>query len=168
MKRYLIIGALCLVPLFATECSTSDQQVQFEQWTELGILMKENIAETKQKLHLVTDPIARAGIEAKLTKMEEISTAFNDTLAGVSVVDDPASGDTEAAAIEGVLAAAAGLTGGLSLLGIPFIRLFRQRKQIFKAVSAGGGVQDVAAAKKVLKQNAGAWAALQKFQANGG
>jgi len=168
MKRYLIIGVLCMTPLFAVECSTSQQQAQFEQWTTLGELMEQNIADTQQKLHLITDPVDRAGVEAKLAKMMEISTAFNTTLDGVSVVDDPAAGDAGAAAIEASLAALAGVTGGASLLGVPFIRLFRQRKQIFKAVAAGGGVGDVAAAKKVLKQNAGAWAALQKFQANGG
>jgi len=164
MKRALIIGVLCLVPMLGSECSESEQQNQLDAWTSLGELMEENIRDTKLKLHLITDPIQRAGIEAKLAKMEEIAGAFNSTLGTISVVVDPAAGDTEAMAIEGILGAAAGLTGGLSLLGIPFVRLFRQRKQIFKAVDAGGGVQNVAAAKAVLKQNAGAWKALQKHQ----
>jgi len=167
MKRTLIIAVLCLVPMLGSECSQSQQQQQLDQWVALGEQMEQNIADTKEQLHLVTDPIQRAGIEAKLAKMEEIANAFTTTLSGVSVVDDPAAGDASAAAIEGVLGAAAGLTGGLSLLGIPFVRLFRQRKQIFKAVDAGGGVKDVAAAKAVLKHNAGAWKALQNHQ-NGG
>ena len=56
------------------------------------------------------------------------------------------------------------MTGGLSLLGIPFVRLFRQRKQIFRAIDAGGGVVDPAAAKLKLVENQAAWKALQKHQ----
>lgn len=168
MKRYLIIGALCIVPLFAAECSTSDQQAQMTQWQALGEQMEENIVDTQAQLHLVTDPVDRAAIEARLNKMREISSAFNSTLGTITVIDDPAPGDAGAAAIEGALAAAAGLTGGLSLLGIPFVRLFRQRKQIFKAIDAGGGVVDATRAKMKLLENVGAWKALQRHQANGG
>ncbi len=167
MKRTLIIAVLCLVPMLGSECSESQQQQQLDQWVALGEQMEQNIADTKEQLHLVTDPIQRAGIEAKLAKMEEIANAFTTTLSGVSVVDDPAAAATEAQAIEGILGAAAGLTGGLSLLGIPFVRLFRQRKQIFRAVDAGGGVANPQAAKLKLMENAGAWKALQKFQKNG-
>ena len=167
MKRLLIIAVLCTIPLLGSECE-SNQQQQMTAWQTLGEQMEQNINDTEQQLHLVTDPIQRAGIQARLTKMKEISQAFNSTLGTIAVVDDPATGDAGAAAIEAALAAAAGLTGGLSLLGLPFVRLFRQRKQIFKAVDAGGGVVNPTAAKLKLVENAGAWAALQKFQKNGG
>ncbi len=170
MKRYLIIGALCVVPMFAVECTESQQQSQMDSWQALGDLMEQNIVDTEMQLHLVKDPIQRAGIAAKLAKAKEIAAAYNSTLDTIVLVpvDDPAPGDSGAAAIEGALAAAAGLTGGLSLLGIPLVRLFRQRRMIFKAIDAGGGVVDATAAKMKLLENAGAWKALQKHQANGG
>lgn len=164
MKRLLIIITLCTIPLFGTECSTSDQQAQMTQWQTLGELMEQNIIDTQQKLALITDPIDRAASQARLEKMREVSASFNDTLGTLSVVDDPAAGDAGLAATEAALGALAGMTGGLSLLGIPFVRLFRQRKQIFRAIDAGGGVVDPAAAKLKLVENQAAWKALQKHQ----
>ena len=168
MKRLLIISALCIVPLFGVECSESTQQQQMTQWQTLGALMEQNIIDTQNKLHLVTDPVDRAAMQARLDKMREISSGFNTTLAGITVVDDPAPGDAGLGATEAALTMLAGVTGGASLLAVPFIRLFRQRKQIFQAVDAGGGVVDVSAAKLKLVENQGAWKALQKHQANGG
>lgn len=167
MKKYLIIAVLCLVPMLGSECEQNASD-QFETWQTLGAQMEQNITDTENQLHLINDPVERAAVQARLNKMKEISGKFNDTLGTITVVDDPAEGDAGLAAVEAALTAAAGLTGGATLLAVPFVRLFRQRKQIFKAVDAGGGVVDPAAAKLKLVENQAAWKALQDFQKQNG
>jgi len=167
MKKYVVIAVLCLVCMLGTECESGAQE-QMSQWQTLGTLMEQNITDTQQQLSLVTNPIDRAALQARLDKMKEVAQGFNSALDTLTVVEDPAPGDTGLAATEAILTAAAGLTGGLSLLGIPFVRLFRQRKMIFAAVDAGGGVKDPAAAKLKLVENQAAWKSLQTHQKKNG
>ena len=164
MKQFMIILVVCsTLAMSGAECEQGAQQ-QMTQWQTLNQLMVDNIADTQAKLYLVNNPIDRAALQARLDKMKEVSQGFNEALGTLTVIPDPAPLDTEASMLEAALVALAGVTGGATLLGVPFIRLFRQRKMIFAAVDAGGGVKDPAAAKLKLVENQAAWKALQNHQ----
>lgn len=154
----MILGVATLV-----SCGTAATDEELSMWQDTGTILREEIQESKRELASIEDPFERAGMVAKIERMEKFVIIFDDALQSA---EDQL--DAKFAFGEAAIGAAAGFFPPLGLL-LPWVRtLRRQRHSIFKAVAAGGGVVDKAEAKKVLGMDTAAVVALAKFKAVNG
>ena len=152
----MMIGAATVLQ----SCGTTATDEDLRMWQDSATILREEIQESKRELASIEDPFERAGMQAKIERMERFVIIFDDALQ---------SAEDELDAKFAFGEAAIGAIGGFfppALLAMPWIRtLRRQRHSIFKAVAAGGGVVNKAEAKAVLATNPAAVVALAKFKA---
>ena len=158
MTKILIV---CVLAVSLAGCVTTSPE-DLATWQQTSAVLQEELTALEVDLLTVQDPIERASLQAKLAETKRIAAIFDTAIQSASD-----SADAPFAFAETALAVAGGFFPP-ALLALPFIRtLRRQRKSIFTAVAAGGGVVDPEKAKASLKTDPGAIAALAKFKANG-
>lgn len=132
-------------------------------WKSDVSALRADIRENEAVLETIQDPVKRASLIAANRAIEKRVIIIDDAIQGALDSDD-----AKGAMWDATLKIAGGFFPPLLLLG-PWVKaLRRQRKTIFRAVDAGGGVLRLEDAKKVLTEDKQAHAALQKYQkANG-
>lgn len=159
MRKILIIAVV-----FVAGCASLPNDQELALWKQQSAALTRDIAEVEIQLSAVSDPIERAGLQAKLQQMKSFAARLD-----TGIQDAQTAGEARSAALDALLWGVAGAIPGFGL-AVPLIkRGFSVANHLMKSVDAGGGVKDGAAASAELMKSPAAAKAFQKHKAaNGG